>query len=158
MSAIYDLIARYENGVIELENALRGVPAEMLDRSPAPGKWTIRQQAAHLADSELVTGARMRWIAAEPGSPLKAYDQDKWATALHYAQQAPQQSLEMFRVLRQVTAAVLRRLPESAWTQTATHEERGPLSLQAMLELAANHAEHHIERIRELRKAFSAAA
>jgi hypothetical protein len=91
MSPNEELIRRYEQGVPLVEEALRDVPEAILDRVPAPGKWTIRQIAAHLADSELVISARLRWIAAEPGSPLKAFDQDKWASSLGYQHQSPQE-------------------------------------------------------------------
>ena len=94
MSPIDDLIRRYEQGITALEDALRNVPEAVLDRVPAPGKWTIRQLAAHLADAELVICSRLRWVAAEPGSPLRAFDQDKWANALGYSRRSPQQSLE----------------------------------------------------------------
>ena len=158
MSSQEELIARYEKGIELLEQALRGAPSDMLDREPAPGKWTIRQQAAHLADSELVLGTRMRWIASEPGSLLVAFDQDKWAESLSYSRQSPEQALQLFSILRRATAAMLRNLPESAWERTAKHEERGPLSLKRMVELSCEHAEHHTGHMRDIRRKFSAAA
>ncbi len=153
-----DLIKRYEQGVLLFETALQGIPEEALDRSPAQGKWSIRQIAAHLADAELVACARFRWIAAEPGSPIKAFDQDKWANSLGYRQQSPQQALDLFRALRRLTASMLRSLPESAWGQIGNHEERGPVSLEKMVELYTGHAEHHAQQIKDLRKQLSAVA
>jgi uncharacterized damage-inducible protein DinB len=158
MSSHEELIARYEKGINLFEEALRGAPPEMLDLEPAPGKWTIRQLAAHLADAELVLGTRMRWIAAEPGSPLAAFDQDKWAASLNYGQQSPQQALQMFSALRRSTAALLRSLPESAWERIGKHQERGPMSLKQMVESSCEHAEHHSGHMRDLRRKFSAAA
>ena len=158
MSQHDDLIRQYEGGVAILEDALRSIPEELLDRAPAPGKWTIRQIAAHLADSELVVAARLRWIAAEPGSPLKAFDQDKWASTLGYEHQSPQDSLELFRALRKVTAAMLRQLPENAWTRAGRHEERGEMTLLQMVESYKGHAEHHAQQIGQIRGQLGAAA
>ena len=97
-------------------------------------------------------------ILSEPGCALAAFDQDKWAASLHYGQQSPQQALQLFNALRRVTAALLRSLPESAWERIGMHQERGPLSLQQMVELSCEHAEHHSEHMRDLRRKFSAAA
>jgi hypothetical protein len=155
MSPHEELIRRYEQGVSLVDEALRDVPEAMLDHVPAPGKWTIRQIAAHLADSELVISARLRWIAAEPGSPLKAFDQDKWARSLGYQHQSPQDLVELMRSLRRTTATMLRSLPESAWAHTGRHEERGDVSLRQMVDSYSGHAEHHAQQIRELRSRFA---
>lgn len=158
MSQHDEVIRSYEQGVTVLEDALRSVPLELLDRAPAPGKWTIRQIVAHLADSELVVAARLRWIAAEPGSLLKAFDQDKWANTLGYEHQSPQDSFELFRSLRKITTAMLRQLPESAWSRTGRHEERGEMTLLQMVENYKGHAEHHAAQIRQIRGQLGAAA
>lgn len=156
MSEREELIQRYEAGVAMLEEALRGVPDGMLDRRPAPGKWSIREQAAHLADAELVISARFRWIAAEPGAVLPAWDQDKWAAALGYGRQTPGESLEIVRMLRRRTAAMLRALPEEAWRRTGVHAERGIVTLRQLVELDVSHLEHHAGHIRDLRGRFAA--
>jgi uncharacterized damage-inducible protein DinB len=151
MAGTEELIKRYEQGVAALELALRDLPEAALDRIPAPGKWSIRQIAAHLADAEIVVAARLRWVAAEPGSLLKAFDQETWANKLHYEHRSLQQSLELFRALRHATASMLRSLPEPAWLHTGTHEERGEVSLRRLVEDYSSHAERHTGQILELR-------
>lgn len=157
MPSRHELLTRYEKGIASFETALDGVPDAILDLEPAPGKWTIRQIAAHLADAELVACTRFRWIAAEPGTPLKSFDQDKWAISLGYAQQPPAAALELFRALRRATAAMLRSLPDSAWQRTGNHEERGPVSLEKMVETYTEHAEHHARQIRQMRESLAVA-
>lgn len=150
-SEIRKLIRRYEKGGKLVAEALRDVPLEILDRKPAPGKWSIRQLAAHLADAEIVGAARLRTAAAQPGSAIKAYDQDAWANRLGYEQQAPEQMAKLFRLLRKTTGVVLRALPDAAWENKAVHEERGEMSLADMVKLYAEHAEHHAGQIQALR-------
>jgi hypothetical protein len=147
-----ELIERYEKGSDLLEQAARGVPAEVLDREPEPGKWTIRQIIVHLADADMVAATRMRFIAAEPGAPLPAFDQDKWAATLGYPQQTPEQAVALVRAIRQTTAAMLRSLPAAAWEHTGNHSERGTVTLLSQVELYATHAEHHAAQIRALRE------
>ncbi len=158
MSAYKELVDRYERAVSALEAALEQVPLDALDRAPAPGKWSIRQLAAHLADAETVGAVRFRFIVAEPGSPLKAFNQDKWAAALAYGSRSPQESLDLFRAARRSTTTILRGLPEAAWSRTGIHEEAGELTLPKLLEKYVTHADHHIAQIGELRKKFAAPA
>ena len=47
-----------------LEQFLATVPAQILAVPEAPGKWAIRDVCAHLADSELVAGVRLRMVLA----------------------------------------------------------------------------------------------
>ena len=152
------LVDRYEKGVEVFAQALEGVPAGMLDKSPAPGKWSIRQIAVHLADSETVGVARFRTLAAEPGSLLKVYDQDAWADKLAYTQQSPEQALELFALLRKTTAAMLRALPESAWKNTGRHEESGEVVLDKFVEHYCDHVDNHSRQIRAIRQKFDAPA
>ena len=136
---------------------LRDVPDAILDRQPAPGKWTIRQQAAHMADAELVSNARFRWVTAEPGVALPAWDQDKWADALGYGGQSPAEVVALTRRLRQSSAALLRSLPDEAWQRSGIHQERGVVTLLQLVESVAGHLEHHARHIRELRAKFAGA-
>lgn len=155
---VASVVDRYEKGVEVFAQALRGVPAEILDKSPAPGKWSIRQIAVHLADSETVGVARFRTIAAQPGSILKAYDQEAWAQKLAYTQQSPEQALELFSLLRKTTAAMLRALPESAWKNTGRHEESGEVVLDKFVEHYCDHVDNHSRQIREIRQKFGVPA
>ena len=155
---VASLVDRYEKGVEVFAHALKGVPAEMLDKSPAPGKWSIRQIAVHLADAETAGVVRFRTIAAQPGSLLKAYDQDAWAEKLGYTQQSPEQALELFSLLRKTTAAMLRALPESAWKNTGRHEESGEVVLDKFVEHYCDHVDNHSRQIRDIRKKLGAPA
>lgn len=152
------IIARYERGPEVLEEALRNVSMDSLDRAHAPGKWTIRQLAVHVADAEIVGASRLRWIAAQPGSTLKAYDQDAWAAKLAYPAQSVEDALALFRALRRSTAAMLRALPASAWDNTAVHEESGTVNLPDFVEHYSEHCEHHSRQIVEIRRLFAMAA
>ena len=60
-----------------------------LTRRPAPGKWSIAEILAHLADAELVIGYRVRLMLAANGTPLQAFDQDLWADTFQYSGRDP---------------------------------------------------------------------
>jgi hypothetical protein len=69
---------------------LTRTPASVLSRGPAPGKWSIQEIAAHLADDELVGAYRIRLILSRPDIEIQAFDQDVWARTGRYAQIEPQ--------------------------------------------------------------------
>src|SRR5215475_10264090 len=85
----------------KLASLIKGKKKQQLTRRPGPGKWSIAEIMAHLADAELVIAWRLRQILTSNGITIQAYDQDIWANTFDYAHRGPRQSLETFQVLRQ---------------------------------------------------------
>ena len=154
MSEITELLERFRRGPELLAVVLTGVFGEEEDFVPAPGKWSIRQIVAHVADAELVCAHRMRKIVAEDNPTLMAFDQDAWTRNLDYARRKPKQSLETFRRLRGENYELLKGLPEEAYVRTGNHSERGPISLRFQAELLAAHAESHARQIEAVREEY----
>src|SRR5512138_3140305 len=100
MPEIAALLERFRRGPELLAVVLTGVFGEEEDFAPAPGKWTVKQVVAHLADVELVAAHRYRQVIAESEPTLVAMNQDEWAANLDYVRRKPKQSLETFRRLR----------------------------------------------------------
>src|SRR5690349_21240275 len=69
----------------KLAALISGKSKEQLTRKPAPGKWSVAEIAAHLADAEIAIAWRLRQILSKNDIPIQAYDQDAWASALDYA-------------------------------------------------------------------------
>jgi hypothetical protein len=153
-----ELIERYLKGPEIIGQAVRNVGPAILDRVPAPGKWSIRQYLVHVFDVELLVGGRVRQIVAEPGGNLVAFDQDKWAASLHYEAQPVEDVLAALAATRKVTANLLRKVSDAAWNNTGIHSKRGPLTLLSVMEIATNHCESHAKKIGELKEQFSNAA
>ena len=133
---------------------LTGVFGEEEDFVRAPGKWSIRQIIAHLADSELVGAHRMRQVIAEDNPTLIAFDQDAWTRNLDYARRKPKQSLETFRRIRAENYELLKELPASAFERTGNHSENGAMTLLRLLEVYAQHAESHARQMVEIREEY----
>ena len=152
-----ELIERYLKGCDLLADAVSKVNPAFLDKVPAPGKWTIREYAVHTLDADIVGGARLRTMLAEPGANLMGLDQERWTAALHYEKQPLEDALAAFRALRRMTANMLRAAALGAWSNKGIHPKRGEISVLMLVELLADHAEKHARAIRELRERFSAA-
>ena len=154
MSDIPALLERYRRGPELLATVLTGVFGEEEDFTTAPGKWSIRVIVAHLADAELVGAHRFRQVLAEDNPTLIAFDQDAWARNLDYARRKPKQSLETFRRIRAENYELLKALPEEAFDRAGNHSENGRMTLRAMLEGYAGHAESHARQLQEIRETY----
>jgi hypothetical protein len=157
MSNLAETLERFRRGPELLAVVLTGVYGDETDFTTAPGKWSIRQIIAHLADSELVGAQRFRQVIAEENPKLGAFDQDAWARNLDYARKQPKQSLDSFRRVRAENYELLKSLPESAFERTGTHVERGPLSLRQLLDIYADHAESHARQMQAIRDEYKKA-
>ncbi len=154
MSDVAETLERFRRGPELLAVVLTGVHGDEIDFTTAPGKWSIRQLTAHLADTELVAANRMRLVIAEENPPLVAFDQEAWARNLDYARRLPKQSLESFRRLRAENYELLRALPESTFERTGVHSQRGPLTLRQMLTTFADHTESHARQMQAIRDEY----
>lgn len=131
----------------ELRRVLEPISEEALGRPEAPGKWSLSQVAAHLADSEVAYAWRLRLILAQDRPPLTGYDQDAWAERLGYADVDLKQSLLLFETLRASNLRLLRRLAPVDWERVAVHAERGEESVRHMAKLYAGHDLLHLRQI-----------
>jgi hypothetical protein len=154
MSDLSALLERFRRGPEVLAMVLTGVFGEEEDFAIAPGKWSIRQIVAHLADAELVGAHRLRQVIAEDNPTLIAFDQDAWTRNLDYAARKPKQSLETFRRIRAENYELLKGLPEAAFERSGNHTENGAMTLRRLLEGYAEHAETHARQLQAIREEY----
>src|SRR5579862_1914167 len=109
--------------------AIAGLTSEQLQTNLTENEWSIQQVLLHLPDSEAVGYERIRRIIAEEHPTLQSFDEEAWARNLHYDQQDPRLALELFKLLRQNSAALLHHLPATAWERVGMHTENGVMSL-----------------------------
>jgi hypothetical protein len=119
-------------------------------RKPTPTRWSIDEIAAHLADAELVGGYRIRMIAATNGTPIQAFDQDRWAQTFNYASCDAAESAQLFASARAGTLRMLSRLSPDAFDHHGVHQERGIETIRHLLRLYAGHDRNHLAQIEAL--------
>jgi hypothetical protein len=130
-----------------LEALLDVVPPQLGARRPAPGRWSIQEIVAHLADDELVGAYRIRLILADPGTEIQAFDQERWTETGRYASTDPRQSLSLFRVLREANLTLLQQLSPDEWERAGVHAERGVESIRDIATYYAGHDLNHFAQI-----------
>ena len=135
-----------------IRKLVRRLPRRRLKRRPAPGKWSITEILAHLAEAELVGGYRIRMILSQPRTPIQAFDQDVWAKVGRYRELDARKSLLLFRALRESNLALLRSLKPRQWKQYGMHQERGKESVARIAEMFAGHDLNHLKQVERLAK------
>ncbi len=154
---IDDLIRAYAEGPRLLETAVAGLSRDELHFTPGPEHWSIHENVVHVADTDVVAAARMRYVIAEPGAALVSFDQTKWARAMDYRAQPLEHALALLRTIRASTAEVLRRAPREAWEQIGVNTEAGPQSLEWLVEHFADHVPYHLRTIAKRRAQYAQA-
>jgi len=135
-----------------LKKLIARLSKKQLTRCPAPGKWSINEILAHLADTELVGSWRMRQILGNNGAALQAYNQDAWAEALGYTKRDAKVSLATFRMLRENNLGLLKSLPKNVWENYGVHEERGKETLSHIVRMFAGHDLNHLSQVEKIVK------
>lgn len=123
--------------------------AGAMARSYRPGAWTAHELFAHLADSELLMGTRMRQVLANDDHVVEPMDQDAWAR--RYAELDPDLALTTFRVLRDWNLALLGQLgPEDERRGYRHPEEPGRHLFGDMVRHVAAHDLNHLEQLERI--------
>ncbi|MCH8150013.1 MAG: DinB family protein [Planctomycetes bacterium] len=147
-----DGIERYDAGAAVPGEAVADLTPEQLNSFPVPGTWSIQQIIVHLMDTDLIAAYRMKRIIAEDRPVLDLYGETDFAARLHYDKADAAMVCEVFRLNRQLTAEMLRQLPDDAFDRVAQHGEMGEMSLGRFLRLYIKHLDHHMRFIREKRE------
>ncbi len=136
----------------KIKKMITGVSKKVLYKKPAPGKWSIAQIVAHLADSELVLGWRYRSVAEQSGVTLQPYDQDIWIENSNHEKSDISLMLEMYSILRQANLKFLSGLSQKKLENYGIHLERGKETIRNIMNLEAGHDLNHLKQIEKILK------
>ena len=152
---IASLLEVYSSGPVRFRNSVKGLSESEMKARPVEGKWSIREIAFHLVDSETVAAVRIRQAITQSDRNLAFYDQDVWTRDLNYQDMSDEQlaaQLDLFEHLRRSMTLFFRRIEDDAWQRTGLHRRRGEMSVRDMLGLYTGHCEKHIQQIIERRR------
>jgi hypothetical protein len=133
-----------------IESLIQSIGAEKLNVSPAPGKWSVRDIIAHLADCEIVFAFRLRQTLAEKHPVIQPFDQDNWAAP--YPHYDARTALAAFSAVRQWNVALMAGLKPEDLERTMNHPERGDMTFRTVVETMGGHDRNHLPQIEALLK------
>jgi DinB family protein len=147
-----DAIKVQRSTAAKLKKLTRGLTSKQLKWKPEPGKWSIAEILAHLADTEIVASWRMRSVIGENGITIQPFDQDAWASAFQYGKRDVARSLATFRLLRENNLAMLKEIPRETWDNYGMHLERGKETIAHLARMFAGHDTNHVLQIERIVK------
>lgn len=133
-----------------LAELLAGASDQQLKARPGQDKWSIAEILAHLADDEISSAWRYRQMVEHNGIALAGFDQDLWSRVGDYGSRTPQESLELFRLLRKANLQFLHQLTPEQWDCFGIHAERGRITVRDLAAHMAGHDANHVEQIRKI--------
>ncbi|HTO12864.1 MAG TPA: DinB family protein [Candidatus Binatia bacterium] len=150
MASTDELVAALERAPALVIPLVRQAHPDILKRRPAPGEWSIHENACHLAEVHPLFFRRLDLMLSEANPMIASYDpgRDDPEDALLKLDLAD--SLRRFQEDRARLVTRLRGLRPGDWTRTARHDEYNAYSIFAMFRHLALHDFHHAYRIEEL--------
>lgn len=130
-----------------IRGRLAGLPAEALTRPEGPGKWSLVEVLAHLADAEVAFGWRARLLLTQDRPPLTGFDEGAWMIKFDCAHADPADALDAFASLRRWNLRVWRAATAEDLGRLGIHSERGPESFETVRKLIAGHDLRHRRQI-----------
>ncbi|MEO8276198.1 MAG: DinB family protein [Thermoanaerobaculia bacterium] len=108
----------------------------------SPGKWTIREVVAHVADSERVFAYRALRFGRADSTPLPGFDQEIWVPHSRASTRPWEEIIADFAAVRAATLSLVRSFSGEDW-------ERGgkasgiAVTVRALTWVIAGHELHH---------------
>lgn len=142
-----DLLARLDAQVQEVSALLRGLSDEEALSRYAPGKWSVKEVAGHLADTERVMAYRALRIARGDTTALAGFDENTFVAVANFDARPLPSIVEEWETVRHSTLALLRSLDVEAAGRTGT-VNGVPVTVRALAYIIAGHVAHHVEILR----------
>jgi DinB superfamily len=143
-----DIIDALRRQIAATLATLRGVSeADSLERY-AEGKWSLREVAGHIIDTERIMAYRALRIARADQTPLPGFDQDPYIQAASVDERAWPHLLEELEAVRRANVLMFEGFPEAAWTRQGTASGK-EITVRALAYLIAGHELHHMQIVRE---------
>jgi hypothetical protein len=144
------IIAALENAPALVVPLVREVPARVLKRRPAQGKWSAHEHACHLADVHALFFSRLEQFLNEARPRIKPFDPATERPDGELLEVDLDDALSRFTEDRRHLVERLKQLPPEVWARTAEHGEYSHYSVLIMFRHLALHDCLHAYRIEEL--------
>ena len=134
-------------GPLTVQHLVEAVSESRYDELTDPGRFTLREAVAHLADWEPILLDRIRLAAEQPGSTIVAYDETALCERGGYGSTEPRDQAQLFIARRERTIEYITSALDGRWSNEAVHQGRGPMTVADLVNLLVGHDMYHIEHL-----------
>ena len=137
------LQVRLEQQPDALQFLLQGLSEEEISRQPAPGKWSIRENIAHLGRYHEVFAARVQQMLTTDTPGFEKYVAEQDPAFLQWCEKDIQAILLDFDDTRQHLNDLLNEIPTDQLSRTGIHPVYGAFNIESWTEFFLLHEAHH---------------
>ena len=154
------VLARYIAGPALLERTVSGLQDADLDFTSSRGGWTIREIVHHIADGDDIWKNCIKVALGNEQAEFtlewySAFSQDEWTDRWAYKFRSIDVSLELLKATRNHVQQLLEQIPDG-WNRAVDFRDRNGeierLPVGFIVEIQADHVEHHVKRILSIRR------
>lgn len=147
-TGIPSLLAGVADTPANLAHAVVGASDESLDTA-RQGEWSARTVIAHMRDDEfMVMRLRLTRMLVEDEPNLAPFDEKAWAASRYTGRDAIDELLADFKVQREASVSILRRLQPDEWLRTGHQPEIGTFDIHYWLQHWIDHDQTHVAQVR----------
>jgi uncharacterized damage-inducible protein DinB len=114
----------------------------------AEGKWTIKQLISHLIDAERVFAYRLLRISRQDQTNLPGFDENLFVDNTDLNARTVTYLAEEFKAVREANLYLYQSITEKQSFYSGICNNQ-PVSVRALLYIAAGHELHHLDILRE---------
>jgi uncharacterized damage-inducible protein DinB len=141
---ILDILENQKNSTYKLFIALS---ADKGDYVYADGKWTIKEMLGHMIDAERTFAYRILSFSREE-TELPGFDQDVYMLKATFNTRTMQSLADEFKATREANMYLYKSLTDAQSLQMGI-ASGSPVSVRALLYIAAGHVMHHVNILME---------
>jgi len=128
-------------------NLLRKLPEEQGNFRYAPDKWSIKELAGHMIDTERIFAYRALCIARNDKTPFPGFEQDDYIAGANFDACSLADLATEFELVRRSNLAMFKQFGGEVWLRRGTASDN-EVSVRALAHIIAGHELHHLNVLR----------
>lgn len=143
-----DLMDALRRSLDQSRELFERIPEDMGDHRYAPGKWTIKDVAQHMIDSERVFAYRALRFARNDATPLPGFEEDDYARNAPTASRSLDGLATEMGIVRRASMLLFQSFDGTMLLRQGI-ANGNPFSVRALGWIIAGHNTHHLGIINE---------
>jgi uncharacterized damage-inducible protein DinB len=146
------LVCRLKTQHLAVAELIKHVDEKRLTREPEPGKWSIKDNIAHLVSYQPIFIGRIHQMLKGGTPSFNAYKADNEPDFLHARELQLTELMNRLNGNRRQILELITNLPDDELTLKGTHPKFGTMTITEWTEFFLLHEAHHLFTIFRLAK------